>query len=402
MVSTMDQLIVTLGELGADQIRRAGFEAVIAASSPASILDPDGSLRPHVAVYAEFVIVIPHGGEDVRDTIAVNLGDTRCRWAYFPETEDKTDLRNAIIAARPMWTDEVAAIDDIPDAEPEQTFETGFRALDDHGFRLVTPAFMPVIGPYGSGKSVFLRQLLVNLWRLHGWRSIITSFEERVKPRYQRDLRRHLIGAPIEQWTDMDVARADQELSAGFRFLRRPRRQMLDMDRLLNRLEFAAKVHGVRVVCIDPVNEVDHQVGRNESKTDYMGRFIMQLKALADDYNLLMIVCAHPPKDGVEKRLQKRGLLTLNDGADTAHWGNKADIGLCLWRNLDGPTLLHIDKLKDHETMGKPTLAEMHLDPLLNKFTVTRTGYEILGDDYDDAPSSSNGSGPVYSAHNRH
>jgi hypothetical protein len=39
---------------------------------------------------------------------------------------------------------------------------------------------------------------------------------------------------------------------------------------------------------------------------------------------------------------------------------------------------LHIDKLKDHETMGKPTLAELHLIPDRNAFSVTRLGYDIL------------------------
>jgi hypothetical protein len=149
---------------------------------------------------------------------------------------------------------------------------------------------------------------------------------------------------------------------------------------LLDRVEFAVRVHGVKVVAIDPVNEIDHQVGRGESKTDYMGRFIMALKALADDYELLVICALHPPKDGVEKRLSKTGVLTLNDGADTAHWGNKADIGFCVWRNLDGPTYLHADKLKDHETMGKPFLAEMLLSDATGKFRINRMGYHILGD----------------------
>jgi twinkle protein len=134
----------------------------------------------------------------------------------------------------------------------------------------------------------------------------------------------------------------------------------------------------VKVVAIDPVNEIEHQVPRGESKTDYMGRFIMALKQLADDHGLLMICAAHPPKDGVEKRLAKNGLLTLNDGADTAHWGNKADLGICVWRNIDGPTMLHIDKVKDHESMGKPTLAEMNLNRALNQFSVDRVGYELL------------------------
>jgi hypothetical protein len=95
-----------------------------------------------------------------------------------------------------------------------------------------------------------------------------------------------------------------------------------------------------------------------------------------------VICAAHPPKDGVEKRLSKGKLLTLNDGADTSHYGNKSDIGWCVWRpDFEGPTLLHIDKLKDHETMGKPTLAELVLDPKRNQFNVNRLGYEILGDD---------------------
>jgi twinkle protein len=237
---------------------------------------------------------------------------------------------------------------------------------------------MPVIGPYGSGKSVLLHQLLVNLWRLHGWKCLLTSFEERVKPRFQRDLRRHLIGEPMERWTEHDVALADAEIRKAFVFLRRPRRAMLDMARLLDRIEYAVQVYGVRVIAIDPVNEVDHQVPKHEAKTDYMGRFIMALKALADDYGLLMIVCAHPPKDGVEKRLARGKLMTLNDGADTAHWGNKADVGWVVWRDLEGPTWLNIDKLKDHETMGQPTLVELHLDRTHNRFQVGRMGYELL------------------------
>jgi twinkle protein len=237
---------------------------------------------------------------------------------------------------------------------------------------------MPVIGPYGSGKSVFLRQLLVQLWRLHGWKYLLTSFEEKVKPRFQRDLRRNLIDKPVEDWSDEDIARADIEIQKCAVFLRRKRNTVLDLERLLDRLEYAVRVYGVRVIAIDPVNEIEHQVPRGESKTDYMGRFIMALKQLADDYGLLMICAAQPPKDSVEKRLGKNSLLTLNDGADTAHWGNKADIGLCMWRNLEGPTLLHIDKLKDHETMGRPTLAAMTLNPALNRFSVDRIGYHVL------------------------
>ena len=370
-------LVLTLDEMTACECRAAGFKSVRAVAEPSSILDAAGKVQSELEYFARFVILVPAGGEDLRDTIAINLGDDRCRWAYVPD--DPADLNNAILSASAMWTDEISTVDDIPEPGPIETYRSGFHALDEHGFRITTPAFMPVIGPYGSGKSVFLRQLLVNLWRLHGFKFLLTSFEEKVKPRFQRDLRRNLIGKPMEAWTDEDVARADIEMAECAVFLRRKRNHVLDLERLLNRIEYAVRVYGVRVVAIDPVNEIEHQVARGESRSDYMGRFIMALKQLADDYNLLMIVAAHPPKDGVEKRLAKNGLLTLNDGADTAHWGNKADIGLCVWRDLDGPTMLHIDKVKDHETMGRPTLASMSLNRALNQFTVDRVGYDILG-----------------------
>src|SRR5262249_3034944 len=156
-------------------------------------------------------------------------------------------------------------------------YATGFDMLDQHGFRVTLPAFMPIIGPYGSGKSVFLRQLLVNLYRLHGWKFVLTSFEEKVKPRYERDLRRHFIGKPYVDnrgkvlWSDEDIARADAEIRKSAVFLRRKRSALLDLDRLLSLIEYAAKMHSVRVVAIDPVNEIDHVVPKGESKTDYMG-----------------------------------------------------------------------------------------------------------------------------------
>lgn len=385
------RLALCASERDATALKSAGVRSIRVLKSVEDLYRFNGQayeLDATLAHFSEFVLAFPRGSETLRDDVAMRLGDVKCKWINWPDQincafdladDTESTLWNLVESARRMWTDIVCTLHDIPDPEPEKTYKTGFPLLDRHGLRLVRPAFMPIIGPYGSGKSVLLRQLSVNLWKLHGWRTAITSFEERVKPRYQRDLRRHLIGHG-GPYTDDEIVQADDEINHAYRFIRRPRGQLLDADGLINAVEYAAKVYGVEVVVIDPVNEIDHQVQRGESKTDYMGRFIMRLKQLADDYSLLIIACAHPPKDGVEKRLQKNGLLTLNDGADTAHYGNKADIGWCVWRNLDGPTMLHVDKLKDHESMGHPTLVELRLDPRLNAFREERIGYEILQD----------------------
>lgn len=374
-------LVLTIGEMAVDLCKRNGIKHCVDASHPAQVLTAEGQLRPELAFFDRFVILIPPGGEDQRDMIAMNLGDERCRWAYLPDDPwDDANLPIIVSGAQRMWTDEVARLLDIPEPGPVQTFKTGFAALDDHGLRLVTPAFMPIVGPYGSGKSVFLRQLLVNLWRMHGWKFAITAFEEKVRPRFERDLMRHMLGMVESSWDEGHRAKARDEINEAAVFIRRKRNTTLDIDRLLDRIDYAARVYGIRVCVIDPFNEIDHQVPKGMAKTDYVGNAIMRLKQLADDHNMLMIVALHPPKDGVEKRLMKNALLTLNDGADSANWGNKADIGFCMWRSNTGPTLLHIDKVKDHETMGRPTLCEMIHEPAFNRFHVGRIGYELLAE----------------------
>lgn len=50
------------------------------------------------------------------------------------------------------------------------------------------PLFRELWGRIGPAWSTF---------RAQGWKFLLTSFEEKIKPRYQRDLRRHLIGRPM-------------------------------------------------------------------------------------------------------------------------------------------------------------------------------------------------------------
>lgn len=394
-------LILVENEADEALFNAAGFRSTRIARTEESVCETVNGQSVTIRSFEFFTkIIVAVRDPELRDGLAVRVGDLRCRWidwATLSKTHPEA-LRHAVAVAKPMWTDEVCLMSDIPESGPMRGYETGIRLIDEHGFRLVRPAFMPIIGPYGSGKSVLIRQLACNLYRLHGWRCLITAFEEKVKPRYIRDLRAHLIGeedidpdgelrwTPKFQalWTEADIAKADAKIEEGFRFLRRKRNSVLDVERLIDRIEYAVRIYGVEVVIVDPVNEIDHQVPPGMSKTDYMGSFMMRLKQLADDYQLLMVVCAHPPKEGVSKRSDKTKLLTLNDGADTAHYGNEADIGWCVWRpGLDdnSPTYLHIDKLKDHDVMGRPTLAKLVLDRGAGRFNCVRIGYEdVLGE----------------------
>ena len=264
-----EPLVLTISETAADECRAQGFRHVRDVSSPHLLLDSAGRLLPGLEYFESYVILIPHKGENLRDRIALNVGDDRCKWAYLPNEPENIPI--VIAAAKRMWLDEVARLDDIPQPGPTQVYATGFPELDRHGLRLSTPAFMPIVGPYGSGKSIFLRQLLINLWRLHGWRFLLSSFEEKVKPRFERDLRRHLLGKVEATWTEQNILDADAEINRACVFLRRKRNTLLDADRLIDRIEFAVRVYGIRVAAIDPMNEIEHQIPKSMSKTDYIG-----------------------------------------------------------------------------------------------------------------------------------
>lgn len=394
------QIILCGNQDDALVLRSAGFRSVRVVNDAEAIYvhgdGPDGfELDPTLEFFSSFILAFRPGLEDLRDALAVRLGDLRCAYIELGNERLEPKVAADLVAhAKPMWVDEVCTLSGVPEPGPQRVYLTGIRGLDDYGFRLIKPAFMTVIGPYGSGKSVLLRQLACNMFRQYGWKVLITAFEEKIKPRYVRDFRRHLIGReemtndgelvwrPIAQsygWTDEQIAEADAQIEKGFRFLRRKRNSTIDADRLIDRITYAVERYGVDMVIIDPVNELDLVIPKGESKSDYMGKLIMRLKALADDYSLFMIVAAHPPKDGVEKRQSRRTLMTLNDGADTANWGNKSDYGWCVWRPFmgeDSPTYLHIDKTKDHEVMGGTTLAKLTLDQGLGRFSVSKIGYE--------------------------
>ncbi|MEO0943218.1 MAG: bifunctional DNA primase/helicase [Pseudomonadota bacterium] len=395
-------VLITEGEIDACTAIHAGFTRVVSVPNGAQsgergfdYLFSGSKLLPALDQFTTIVLAMDDDakGREARDAMAVRIGDERCRTVVYPE--GSKDLNEVLLqhglpavvatieSARPMWTDEVCKFADIPTPGIEQRYRLGFEPLDTHGFRITLPCFAPMVGPYASGKSVFARQLAVNLWRLHGWRFLLTEFEERAKPRFERDLRRHLIGKPVTQWTQDDIDAADEELNESTVLLRKKRRQPLTADRVLDRIEYAVKVYGVKTIIIDPMNAISHRVPPGQSWTSYMGEYMETLKEIADDYRLLMIPVVHVPKDAVEKRLGKGKILTLNDGEGTNNWGNKADLGLVFWRDLQGPTMMNVDKTKDHETMGKPALCELSHRPNLNSFRVTKIGDRKFGDEYE-------------------
>jgi twinkle protein len=401
-------LYIVEGEFDGLACIQAGFLDVVSVpdGAPASASDKGEAkyqylfkgdkIRPEIDKFHRIVLAVDgdEKGTYLRDALAVRLGEERCFWVEWPQgAKDANDvlrdhgadrLYEVLANPRRMFVDEVATLDDIPDPVEEKAYHIGLAGLEPH-LKFPRKGFVTVLGPYESGKSTLMRQIAVNMQMFHGWKTAITCFEESAKWRTVNALRKILIGAPKPRWTDKDIVDSDNWIRNNIVFIQKKKRAMMDAARLIQRLEFAIKVYGVNMAMIDPFNEIDHRWGSDRSKTDYIGDFIMEVKDMADSYGVLIICCVHPPAMSMRTQNNKRRkIFTLADVADSAHFGNKSDIGICAWKaNGDGYTLLNIDKIKNQELLGKPTGVELKFHADKEKYTVSRTGWDVLFDDED-------------------
>ena len=293
------------------------------------------------------------------------LDRVRCSFVKFPET--CKDLNEVLVSngpeavismiegAKPYPVDGVYRYSDFPPEEPIRTVSTGWQQLDE----ILKPylgAFMVVGGFPGHGKSTWTMQLAANMAKKHGWPIAMASFEMRVVPYVTNALMAAFINGPIQYAAPKTLASATEFLERYFTFIS-PQRSVddidYDIDWLLDKMQVAVIRNGVKMVIIDPFNEIEHKKKHDESLTEYIGRAIRKLKAFAMQYQVLVCVVVHPTKaasaiDSAE--------LSLYNLADSSHWANKADIGVIVGRvgdpQIESTTGIYVKKIRYQPDAG--------------------------------------------------
>ncbi len=412
-------LVIAEGELDGASLIQAEFARTVSVPTGAPA-KPEGaksdrydcfrkgdSLLPDIDKFEKIIIATDNDGpgEALRDDLSELLGDHRCWWVKFPDgCKDANDvlqsahgekgLIKVVESAKPMWSDEVGRPEDFEDREAK-TYRVWSTADESDNakldLRIELPSFVVILGPYSSGKSTFLRQLLWSMYELNGWKFLLTCLEEPVRPRvYNKFLTLALGQTPgslsvtnVEHGEDHRnrLILAKKRVNDAARFLVRPKGKLLTPEHFFDRVKMAVRRDGVKVIALDPVNELDHHVGVG-NETHYWGNFILDCKAIADEFALSFIVSGHPGKDGYN-RLGFKKLLRALDMSGSANWGNKADVAMNLWRlgKGDNSTLLHMEKIKDHETMGEPALYRLEHSKSKQRFKVADVGWDLWKDE---------------------
>jgi twinkle protein len=323
-------------------------------------------------------------GQRLAAELVRRIGAARCSFVVYPDgCKDLNEVRkqggpdavnDVLNNAKQYPVRGLYRLSEYPALPPLQPVSIGWPIFDgiyagNGWFKLFPGEFMVITGIPSHGKSTWVLNLLVNIARSQHWRSAVFSAEMPTVPYLRDRLRRIVSGSGNAD------AETDRFIETFFTFIDNDPNDAdqddFTLDWLIEKARDAVLRDGIRVLIIDPWNEIEHARRRDESLSEYIGRAIRQLKRFGRQYEVSVIVLAHPTKD-----VWERGKLrtpTLYDIEGSAHWFNKSDHGLVIERDPHAnESTVHISKVRFDET-GARGAVKM-------KFDVATQRYSQLGE----------------------
>lgn len=350
-------------------------------SSKFTFLEADAD---KIQAVKEWIIAVDDDepGQKLEDELARRLGREKCRRVRWPTgCKDANEtlvqygpevLTNCIANAEPFPLNGVFEVQDLSD-KIDQLYETGFEKgvstswvnLDQY-YSVRPGEFTVVTGIPNSGKSNFVDDLCVQLAKNQGWRIAVFSPEN-------QPLEDHM-SRVIEKWASqpfndgptprMDRHTLDQckaAVNEHFSWILPDEDADWTVDEVIDRAKSLVFRKGIRGLIVDPWNELEHIRPHNITETEYISQQLKRIRQFGRKYGVHVWVIAHPQKlykasDG------SYPVPTMYDISGSAHWRNKADNGLCVWRDLSDNTSqlveIHVQKVRFRQ-IGKIGMAEL-------------------------------------------
>jgi twinkle protein len=338
-------------------------------------------------------------GEKLAEELIRRLGPERCWRVQWPSgCKDANDvlmrdgpeaLAECIQHAQPCPIAGIVRVRDLCDALTTLYAEglpSGLSPGWDALARLYTvrPGELTVVtGIPAHGKSTLLSAMLINIAMQQGWTFAVCSPENLPLERYAARLLELYGGAPfsagaIQRMSRDMLEQATTWLDAHVCFLL-PEEQSPTVVHLLDLARTQVFRMGVKGLLIDPWNELDHSRTPHLQETEYISQALSQIRRFARQHQVHVWLVAHPTK------LQKGNdghypVPTAYDIAGSAHWRNKADNVLSVWRDVkaaDHRVQVHVQKIRFRE-VGHLGMVELVFDPLTGRFRECRASTRPL------------------------
>lgn len=236
----------------------------------------------------------------------------------------------------------------------KEGWSTGIKSLDPY-WKFAPEAGELVIatGYPGHGKSDFLMDIVVRQAK-EGRKVGIFSPEEFPLPRLMKKLMEKYYGLNAQDLCQDQVEDAGKWLDDNFYF------QYLedstpDVDMVCAVVKALAIKKGIRFFLLDPWNELNHSIRGRLSETEWVNQALGQLRRVARQYCVTILVVAHPTKPTLGEEDSAPSSWAISGSAG---FRNKADVVLSVHRPLygkqeeDGEVDISITKVKDKDMGG--------------------------------------------------
>ena len=381
--STKKTLVLTEGEVDALSVLEVGYEAT-------SI--PDGAPSPNTKTfhtkfdflknteklfdsYKKIIIAGDNDepGQKVTYELGRRIGYEKCFVVRYPEgckdandvlkTKGKEALKMVLSQAKPFPVEGIISPSDcLPEVMfeynngIERGMETGWKLLDEL-YTVRVGEMTIVTGIPGSGKSNFIDALCMNLILKHSWRIAAFSPENWPVKRHMKTLLEKLIGKSFdvskygERMVPEDVTEGISFLDDHLKFII-PKDESISVDTILKYSRILCLQYGIKGLIIDPWNEIEHDQKMGEREDQYISRQLTKIRRFARFNGLHTWVIAHPTKL-IKNSEGNYDPPTMYDISGGAQWRNKADNGICVYRDFETDvTTIFIQKIRFRE-IGK-------------------------------------------------
>lgn len=330
-----------------------------------------------------------HCGIMLRDELARRIGIEKCfKVNYPPDCKDANDillkhgklalldcLKNVsefpiegIITMTEMYED----VCDYYNHGYPAGVKVGINEFDDH-LSFMAGQMTIITGIPSSGKSEFLDHLIVLAAKNQNIDCGICSFENQPSSLHVTKLMEKYIGKSFGYRHNPYSRLNLDEFNNGIIFVNEHFHFIninevdVTIDGILAKAIELVKKKGIRFLVIDPWNYVEHKLMQSQSETQYISESLSKLKGFALRYGVHIFLVAHPFK--LKKENGRYEVPTLYSISGSAHFFNKTDNGITVYRNFDNNTVdIHIQKVR-YSWLGKIGLVTFNYDTDLRQYS---------------------------------
>lgn len=364
-LESITDVFIVEGEVDCLSMVESGYNNTISVPNGAnqksnnmSYLDYVIDLFNGVKIHLAFDNDLP--GRKLREDFSERFGKDRCDYIEFKDCKDANECLqkygiSGIIesCSNPISfpLEGVFTISDI-DNEIEDMYVNGLDkgvSTNISGFDLnIVKGYLTVItGIPSHGKSDWLDNICVHLRINHNWKGAFYSPENRPTQLHFSKIARKITG---KHWdgqsriTDAEKNAVKKYLDKFFWFIK-PEKDF-SLKSILGQIRLLQQRYGLDFFVIDAWNKLEH-IGNAD--TNYIGKCLDEISAFCEANNLHCFLVAHPTK------MQKNEdgtyhIPTLYNISGSSNFYNKADNGICVYRDFEKQTTsIHRQKIKfDH------------------------------------------------------